>query len=155
MSCVRFGNLIGSRGSVLEVFREMAQATGAVNITNPEATRFWITPKQAAAFCLQAIAEMRGSEIFVPDIGASSIAELAAAVAPEARQKIVGVRQGDRMHEVLIMPNEMKRTHPAVEGGFIIERNTFYETLDFSYTSDNPALRLPADMLRRMVEGGI
>ena len=87
------------------------------------------------------------------DIGASTIADLATAVAPGAKQNIVGTRQGDRTHEVLITPEEMKRTRPALSGGFVIERNTYYEPLGFQYTSDNLALRLSAEDLRQMIEG--
>ena len=153
MSCVRFGNLLGSRGSVTEVFRQMARETGEINITNPDATRFWITPRQAAVFCLRVLDEMKGGEVFVPELGASTIADLATAVAPKAKQNIVGVRPGDRMHEVLITREEMKRTHPMVPSGFIIERATFYDSLTFNYTSDNPTLRLSVEDLRGMIEG--
>lgn len=108
-SVVRYGNVVGSRGSVVPLFVKQ-RTSGVISITDPEMTRFWITLEQGVRFVSRALAGMRGGEVFVPKLPSARIAEIAAAVAPGCRWEIVGVRPGEKMHEVLITPEESVRT---------------------------------------------
>lgn len=104
-SVCRYGNVLGSRGSVVPLFLKQKK-TGVLTITHPDMTRFWITLPQAAQFVLMCINEMQGGEIFIPKLPSVKITDLAKAVAPEAQIKIAGVRNGEKIHEELIAMEE-------------------------------------------------
>lgn len=106
---VRYGNVVGSRGSVVPFFQERAK-TGKLPITDPRMTRFWITLDQAVHFVLKIMELSRGGEIFVPKIPSMKIVDLAKAIAPECELKIVGIRPGEKIHEVLISEEEGRNT---------------------------------------------
>jgi UDP-N-acetylglucosamine 4,6-dehydratase/5-epimerase len=106
---VRYGNVLGSNGSVVPFF-EKIRSEGVLPITSPEMTRFVITLEQGVEFVLQAFERMEGGEIFVPKIASVSIMDIAKAVAPECRTKIVGVRPGEKMHECMIPADEARMT---------------------------------------------
>jgi UDP-N-acetylglucosamine 4,6-dehydratase len=106
---VRYGNVAGSRGSVIHVFREQV-ASGRLTITDERMTRFWITPAQAVRFVISALEQMVGGEIFVPRLPSVKITDLAEAVAPDCQHEIIGLRAGEKLHEVLITPEEVLRT---------------------------------------------
>lgn len=106
-SCARYGNVVGSRGSVVPVFREQAR-TGKITITDARMTRFWITLEQGIAFVIQAVEKMHGGEIFVPKIPSMTLVELARSVAPECEIEYVGIRPGEKLHEVLISEDEAR-----------------------------------------------
>lgn len=118
-SCVRYGNVVGSRGSVLPLFLEQRKS-GQITITDKDMTRFWITLDQGVKFVVGCVERMRGGEIFVPKIPSMRILDMAAAVAPGCRQKFVGVRPGEKIHEVLLSEEEARYT---VETGdaFVIQ----------------------------------
>lgn len=104
---VRYGNVIGSRGSVVETI--LSQPTPKkVQLTDPEMTRFWITLKQASQLVQFALAQMVGGEIFVPKIPSMKLADLFTALAPQAVQKVVGLRPGEKIHEVLLTEQEAR-----------------------------------------------
>ena len=98
---VRYGNVIGSRGSVIPFFRERAQ-TGVLPITDPRMTRFLISLQQGVNFVLKVLEEAHGSEIFVPKLPSATIVDLARVIAPQCSHEIVGVRPGEKIHEVMI-----------------------------------------------------
>lgn len=98
---VRYGNVLGSRGSVVPFFKERA-ATGVLPITDPHMTRFWITLDQAVHFVLKVLEIAKGEEIFVPKIPSMKITDLAKAIAPNCTHTIIGIRPGEKIHEVLI-----------------------------------------------------
>jgi UDP-N-acetylglucosamine 4,6-dehydratase len=101
-SAVRYGNVVGSRGSVVPFFRKLiAQGAQELPITDPRMTRFWITLQQGVDFVLKNFERMRGGEIFVPKIPSVHIADLAMAMAPGLTQKVVGIRPGEKLHEVM------------------------------------------------------
>ena len=100
-SVVRYGNVMGSRGSVIPYFLEKRK-TGVLPITDPKMTRFSITPSEGAQFILFALEQMWGGEIFVPKIPSYKITDLATAVDPDCRQEIVGIRPGEKLHEEMI-----------------------------------------------------
>jgi UDP-N-acetylglucosamine 4,6-dehydratase len=102
---VRYGNVVGSRGSVVPFFKERAR-TGSLPITDPRMTRFWITLDQGVHFVLKILEIAKGGEIFVPKIPSMTITDLARAIAPECKHEIVGIRPGEKIHEVLISEDE-------------------------------------------------
>jgi UDP-N-acetylglucosamine 4,6-dehydratase/5-epimerase len=110
-SVVRYGNVVGSRGSVVALFEHLVRS-GATTlpITDPRMTRFWIGLEQGVAFVLSAIAMMRGGEIFVPKIPSMRIVELARAIASHLPHEVVGIRPGEKLHEVLITEDDARST---------------------------------------------
>jgi UDP-N-acetylglucosamine 4,6-dehydratase len=106
-SSVRYGNVVGSRGSVVPLFRKQA-ALGTVTITDTRMTRFWITLDQAVDFVLASLGRMEGGETFVPKIPSARITDIAEAVAPDAERRLIGIRPGEKLHEVLLTPDEAR-----------------------------------------------
>jgi UDP-N-acetylglucosamine 4,6-dehydratase len=102
---VRYGNVVGSRGSVIPAFKKMAKE-GVIKITDVNMTRFWITLDQATDLVLLALNNSFGGEIFIPKIPSMKITDLADAIDPKARQEIIGIRPGEKLHEVLISSDE-------------------------------------------------
>jgi UDP-N-acetylglucosamine 4,6-dehydratase len=107
-SVLRYGNVVGSRGSVIPLFARQREA-GELTLTDPAMTRFWITLDQAVDLCLHAIASARGGEVFIPQIPATDLATLAAAIAPGCKWKVLGMRPGEKMHETLITEDEARQ----------------------------------------------
>jgi|SRR5579871_324120 len=108
-SCVRYGNVLSSRGSVIPVFRAQ-RASGKVTITDTRMTRFWMTIDQGVRFVIRAIEQMHGGEVFVPKIPSMGIAEMAAVIAPGCAMVPVGIRPGEKLHEVLIAEDEARNS---------------------------------------------
>jgi UDP-N-acetylglucosamine 4,6-dehydratase len=106
---VRYGNVVGSRGSVIPFFLKM-RATGVLPITDPRMTRFWITLEQGVEFVLASLARLRGGEIFVPKIPSMNIMDLARALAADCETKIVGIRPGEKLHEVMVPEDDAHHT---------------------------------------------
>ena len=117
-SVVRYGNVLGSRGSVIPSFMRMAES-GVLPITDPRMTRFWLSLEQAARFVLKSLQTMRGGEIFVPKIPSMNIVDLARAIGPDCSTKIIGIRPGEKLHEVLI-PKDDARETIEYEDGFVV-----------------------------------
>ena len=108
-SVVRYGNVIGSRGSVIPFFMQR-RASGVLPITDPRMTRFWITLNQGVQFVLDSLARMHGGEIFVPKIPSMNIMDVAKVIAPECRTEIIGIRPGEKLHEIMITPDDSWNT---------------------------------------------
>lgn len=108
-SVVRYGNVVGSRGSVIPLFNKL-RVTGVLPITDTDMTRFWITIDKGADFVLRSLKCMKGGEIFVPKIPSASILDVAKAIAPEARIDVVGIRPGEKLHEILISKENGRET---------------------------------------------
>jgi len=106
-SCVRYGNVVGSRGSVVPLFLKQRK-TGTVTVTDPRMTRFWITLEQGVKFVVRCIDLMHGGEVFVPKIPSMNIMDLVKVIAPECEVKEVGIRPGEKLHEVLISEDEAR-----------------------------------------------
>jgi UDP-N-acetylglucosamine 4,6-dehydratase len=115
-SCARYGNVVGSRGSVIPLFLEQ-RPTGVITVTDERMTRFWITLQQGVDFVLQCLETMEGGEIFVPKIPSMHILELVKAVAPDCEIRYTGIRPGEKVHEVLVSEDE---------SGGTLEHDTFY-----------------------------
>lgn len=109
LSCVRYGNVVGSRGSVVPVFLKQREK-GMITITDERMTRFWITLDQGVHFVMDCIEQMQGGEVFVPKIPSMKITDLANAVAPGTKVDVIGIRPGEKLHEVLISEDEARTT---------------------------------------------
>jgi UDP-N-acetylglucosamine 4,6-dehydratase len=130
-SVVRYGNVVGSRGSVIPFFRKlMAEGATELPITHKEMTRFMITLRQGVEFVLKNLERMHGGEIFVPKIPSMYMTELAKALAPDLPQKIIGIRPGEKLHEIMC---------PADDSHLTLEFEDHYvicPTIQFSHKAD-------------------
>jgi UDP-N-acetylglucosamine 4,6-dehydratase len=108
-SCVRYGNVVGSRGSVIPLFLEQRKS-GRVTITDKRMTRFWITMEQGVRFVIRCAEHMHGGEVFVPKVPSMRITDLAEAVAPGCGINPIGIRPGEKVHEVLVAEDEARTT---------------------------------------------
>src|SRR3989304_4356087 len=106
-SCVRYGNVVGSRGSVVPIFFKQ-RLNGKLTITDERMTRFWLTLEQGVRFVIRCIENMQGGEVFVPKIPSTRIIDLARAIAPQATFEVMGIRPGEKLHEVLISEDEAR-----------------------------------------------
>jgi UDP-N-acetylglucosamine 4,6-dehydratase len=106
-SCVRYGNVVGSRGSVIPLFLEQRKS-GAITVTDRRMTRFWLTMNQAVRFVIQAVERMEGGEVFIPKIPSMRMMDLADAIAPGCIIREIGVRPGEKLHEVLLSQDESR-----------------------------------------------
>jgi UDP-N-acetylglucosamine 4,6-dehydratase len=148
---VRYGNVIGSRGSVIPFFMHK-RAGGVIPITDPRMTRFWITLGQGIEFVLSSLEGMRGGEIFVPKIPSMKVTDVAEVVAPGCRHEIIGIRPGEKLHEIMITPDDALNT-AEFERHFVIQpaahwwdRKAYLKLAgakpvaeDFQYSSDRNA----------------
>ena len=159
-SVVRYGNVIGSRGSVVPFFRKMRDK-GVLPITHPKITRFSITLEQGVRFVVRSLERMQGGELFVPKIPSLKIMDLAKAIAPECKTEIVGVRPGEKLHEVMISEDDARNTM-ELDDCYLIqpafhwwgENNQSYGEKvpeGFRYSSDINQQWLTVDELREMV----
>ena len=113
---VRYGNVVGSRGSVVPFFRDLiAKKAEFLPITDERMTRFWITLQQGVDFVLSSMAMMKGGEIFIPKIPSMKMTDLARTIAPDLPQKIVGIRPGEKLHEVMVNEEESRTTRELAD----------------------------------------
>lgn len=142
-SVVRYGNVLGSRGSVVPYFKQLIEHNAPLPITHPAMTRFVITLRHAVDLVIHATQSMIGSEIFVPDIPACKIVDLAKVMAGETYPlKFVGIRPGEKIHECLIQEDEFRRTERLREY-FIIHPYGKYD-------SDEVSMEFSSDKARRL-----
>ena len=161
---VRYGNVVGSRGSVIPLFMQRRK-TGVLPVTDPRMTRFWITLDQGVEFVLASLERMEGGEVFVPKIPSMNMMDLARAIAPECRIEIVGIRPGEKLHEVMV---------PLGDGRNTLEFDDYYVILhafhqwngndhrgtrggircseDFEFSSDKNTRWLTAEQLLEMAQ---
>lgn len=161
-SCIRYGNVVGSRGSVVSVFKRQ-QERGVLTITDPAMTRFWITLEQGVRFVLASLGRMQGGEIFVPKLPSMKVVDLAHAVAPNADFKVVGIRPGEKVHELLLTEEESRHTrefgdHYVIEPQFPYWNGQHLCDGDdvssgFRYSSGENTQWLNTEELHRMIEG--
>ena len=163
-SVVRYGNVIGSRGSVIPFFLKMRER-GVLPITDRRMTRFWITLEQGVEFVLASVDRMRGGEIFVPKIPSMNILDLAKAIAPECRTEIVGIRPGEKLHEVMIPEDDARHAVSYDEYFTILPDFSNPETQEygkhdgkpcpdgFCYSSNTNERWLSVEELREMLRG--
>ena len=113
LSCVRYGNVVGSRGSVVPLFRKQLAEGGQLTITDERMTRFWITLDEAVDLVEKALDRSVGGEIFIPKIPSMRVTDLAEAMAPGAGYEVIGIRPGEKLHEVLITDDESRHSIDA------------------------------------------
>lgn len=119
-SVVRYGNVVGSRGSVVPFFKKLvAEGADHLPITDERMTRFWITLPQGVNFVLSALATSKGGEIFVPKIPSMSTVDLARSIAPDLPHKVIGIRPGEKLHEVMV-PEDDSRSTVELEDRYVI-----------------------------------
>ena len=162
-SCVRYGNVVGSRGSVVPLFQRLLdEGANELPITDARMTRFWITLQHGVEFVISCLGMMRGGEIFVPKIPSMSIADLAEAMAPEINQKVIGIRPGEKLHEVMITEDDSRNTveladryiiepAPVALPSYTIRVGARPVEDGFRYSSDSNEDWLHADGLRELV----
>jgi UDP-N-acetylglucosamine 4,6-dehydratase len=135
-SVVRYGNVVGSRGSVVPVFRKLLnERSPSLPITDPRMTRFWITLKQGVEFVLKNFARMQGGEIFVPKIPSVRIVDLAVAMAPGLPQKVVGIRPGEKLHEIMC-PRDDSHLTLEFSDHFVIRPTIRFHGADIDFASN-------------------
>lgn len=155
---VRYGNVLGSRGSVLPLFLKQKE-TGVLTITHRDMTRFWITLPQAVKLVIDAFNFMTGGEIFVPKIPSMRMEDFARAIAPDAEIKEIGIRPGEKMHEVMIPEDDARHSREYSDHYRIIPEFLNWEAPKefgnegeklpegFSYTSDKNKLWLTKEKI--------
>lgn len=150
-SVVRYGNVIGSQGSVLPLFLKFASEGASLPITDTRMTRFWITMDQAIGLVNTALTHMKGREIFIPKIPSINILDLAQAIQP--MWHICGIRPGEKLHECLISSEEMP--HVIEYDGYYTIHPTFSPSPStaLAYTSDTNSTFLNQDQLKVMIYG--
>ncbi len=157
---VRYGNVVGSRGSVIPLFKAQAQS-GVLTITDERMTRFWITLEQAVDFVIDSLGRMGGGEIFVPRLPSMRVVDIAEALAPDAEHRVIGIRPGEKIHEILLTGDESRHSfevdewlrHPA--GARVVaaarrSRAAAPLRTGFEYSSDTNDRWLDVDELREM-----
>jgi UDP-N-acetylglucosamine 4,6-dehydratase/5-epimerase len=162
LACVRYGNVVGSRGSVVPVFREQLARDGRLTVTDERMTRFWITLPQAVDLVIHALENMEGGEIFIPKIPSMRITDLAEAIAPGAPRDVVGIRPGEKLHEMLITSDEARHTIDAGDVFLVMPEHPWWDELgptavgkavddDFEYASNTNDEWLSIDDLRSVL----
>ncbi|MCB0103073.1 MAG: UDP-N-acetylglucosamine 4,6-dehydratase (inverting) [Anaerolineales bacterium] len=160
-SCVRYGNVVGSRGSVVPLFLKL-RSTGKVTITDDRMTRFWLSLEQGVRFVIDSIEQMEGGEVFVPKIPSTKVTDLARAIAPDAKLEIIGIRPGEKLHEMLISEDEARHTielekmyvvQPAEATWFGYSWKNKGKELNegFSYSSDNNTEWLDVEGIKKYI----
>jgi len=160
-SCVRYGNVVGSRGSVVPVFLRQRDS-GRVTITDERMTRFWLSLEQGVRFVISCIEQMEGGEVFVPKIPSMHVTDLAMAIAPHAQINLIGIRPGEKLHEVLISEDEARHTveleemfvvqpAEAIWFGYSWQSNGKLLENGFRYSSDNNEKWLDIEGIQKLV----
>jgi UDP-N-acetylglucosamine 4,6-dehydratase len=165
-SVVRYGNVIGSRGSVVPFFKERAK-DGKLPITDPRMTRFWIRLEDGAGFVQRCLRVMRGGEIFIPKIPSMRITDLASAIGPDCKQETIGIRPGEKLHELLITRDDARHTlefddHYIIQPGIhmwdYVDSAVYGQErgrpvpADFEYASDGNTQWLDSGQLKAIIE---
>ena len=159
-SVVRYGNVMGSRGSIIPLFKDLAAKGMEIPITDKRMTRFWITLDQAVSFVQEAFREMSGGELFVPRIPSMRITDLAMALAPDSNIKEIGIRPGEKLHEEMISADDSRRTVKQKNRYVISPISAEWNYVEpsgeklpegFSYKSDTNDLWLTIDDIKNLV----
>jgi UDP-N-acetylglucosamine 4,6-dehydratase len=162
-ACSRYGNVVGSRGSVIPLFLRQREK-GVLTVTDERMTRYWITLDQGVRFVIRCLEQMAGGEVFVPKLPSMQLGELIQVIAPECRVETIGIRAGEKLHEVLVSRNESSYTY-EFDDMYVIEPVIFYRRPEewpwgrgqrmeagTKYSSDTNPHWLNGEELRRMVE---
>ncbi|MCI5539714.1 UDP-N-acetylglucosamine 4,6-dehydratase (inverting) [Campylobacter lanienae] len=169
-SVVRYGNVVGSRGSVVPLFKKLiANGAKELPITDEKMTRFWITLEDGVKFVLKNFERMQGGELFIPKIPSMKITDLAATLAPNLPTKIIGIRPGEKLHEIMISADDALHSLEFSDHYVIMPSIKFYDkqanfainklgekgysvSSEFEYRSDNNTQWLDGKSLKEMIE---
>ena len=160
-SCTRYGNVVGSRGSVVPVFLAQRQS-GKITVTDERMTRFWLSLEQGVHFVIRCSEQMHGGEVFVPKIPSTKVIDLAHAIAPDAGIEVIGIRPGEKLHEVLVSEDEARTTvelddmfviQPVEAMWFVYDWESKGRPLPagFRYTSDTNTQRLDIEGIKKFI----
>jgi UDP-N-acetylglucosamine 4,6-dehydratase len=159
-SIVRYGNVMGSRGSVIPYFKQLVAEGKTLPITDKRMTRFWITLDQAVEFVLESFEIMQGGELYVPRIPSMKIMDLAQAIKKDFKYEEIGIRPGEKLHEEMISPDDSRRTVELpnryvvspifAEWGFTPPKGKAVED-GFNYRSDTNDLWLTIEELQKLI----
>jgi UDP-N-acetylglucosamine 4,6-dehydratase len=161
LACVRYGNVVGSRGSVVPLFRRQLDE-GLLTITDARMTRFWITLDEAVDLVFYALEHLTGGEVFVPKIPSMRVVDLAEAMAPGVARDVVGIRPGEKLHEILITADESRHTIDVGDVYIVLPEHPWWAERpawldgkplddDFVYSSDRNDRWLSAGELAALV----
>jgi len=157
-SCVRYGNVVGSRGSVIPLFKQLARQGKPLPITHPDMTRFWITIDQAVDFVLSSLAQMQAGEIFIPKLPSMRVLDLARAIynelPPATREfPVIGIRPGEKLHETLLTADESRTAYELDDRYVITHRSDIANRVadGFSYRSNLNTRWLSVGELQEMI----
>lgn len=140
-SVVRYGNVFGSRGSVVPFYLDLLnQKQDFLPITDERMTRFWITLEEAVSFVISSLEIMKGGEIFVPKIPSVKITDLVSALNPEIKTKIIGIRPGEKLHEVMCPKDEYQKIY-EFDKFYVIEPSISFNKGENDYTKYNEKLK--------------
>ena len=165
-AAVRYGNVVGSRGSVVPLFLNLKKKNiKEFPITDEKMTRFWITLEQGVDLVIKALEATEGGEVFIPKASSMKVTDLAKAIEPACTFKIIGIRPGEKIHEILISEDEVRSTK-MFDGIYVIlpqfvesialkekYRSFSFLSSEFIYRSDKNDEWLTVDMLKEMIEG--
>lgn len=160
---VRYGNVVGSRGSFIEMIKTQ-RATGVITLTHEKMTRFWITIDQVIEVILENLERLQGGEIFVPKMGNMPILDVIKMLTPECEIKTIGMRPGEKLHEVLITEYEAPRTKDIGTAFAILPDHEFVAVYckwlekeksaeqDFIFASDNQIFLMKEDEAKQILK---
>lgn len=160
MAVVRYGNVMGSRGSVIPVFRDLASKGHSIPITDMRMTRFWISIGDAAKFVLDSFKIMHGGELYVPKIPSMKIIDLVKAIAPSSQFHEIGIRPGEKLHEEMISFDDARRTvdlgtrylvEPVLAEWGYLNANDKYPKLQAGYQSNTNSMWLEVSDISEML----
>jgi UDP-N-acetylglucosamine 4,6-dehydratase len=150
-SVCRYGNVLNSRGSVVPLFKRLASSEAHLPITDPRMTRFWMTLDQAVDLVLSSLDMMKGREIFIPKIPSIRVLDLAAAISPKSQHKIIGIRPGEKLHEVLMTEEEARGALECWDRYIINSDGVSNIKEPKAYSSDNNGGYLPVEEIAKFL----
>ena len=158
--CTRYGNVLGSRGSVIPLFMRQ-RSSGTVTVTDRRMTRFWLTLEQGVGFVLRCLERMHGGEVFIPKIPSMRIVDLAETIAPECKVNFVGIRPGEKLHEVMISRDEARNSRELEDMYVLQPGHSWWGEANwseaapvpdgFEYSSDGNSQWMSIEELRKIV----
>ena len=162
-SIVRYGNVAGSRGSIIPVFHQIAQSGGRkLPITDSRMTRFWISLEQGVELVIKALEEARGGETFISKIPSFKVTDLAEAILPGCELEVIGIRPGEKLHEIMVTPEDSFHTYEYEKHFIVYPQMTWNNKQQpdqrgkkvkegFSYSSGNNTEWLSVEDIRRLL----
>jgi len=149
-ACCRYGNVFGSRGSILPLFRKQIEDGLPLTVTNKEMTRFWISLTDVVHFLLERICYMKEGSVYIPKMPSASIMDIIEVLSPKSEIKITGVRKGEKLHEMLI--NREDSLYVKIHDNYYEIKEKKRNESSFTLTSKNCSWKLQKEEIRKMIE---